>query len=209
MRLTFRECTLAKLDNLLGLKEIQHLPALTEWLASETEISDFELQTIENLQRKLINYVNYWNENELAFRFIGPLLELVDYADEKFTLFSQRTLEAKIDNIELSGKPDGIIASGKRSPQQPYLYLQEYEPENEPVGEPAGQVLAAMLVAQELNEHQHPIYGCYVRGRQWLFIVLQGKEYSISLGDIATRDDIFTIFKVLKGLKPILHTLIP
>jgi len=127
MKLSFRDCTLAKLDNLLGLKEVKKMPVLTEWLASKAEISDFEHQTIENLQRKLIDYVNDWNENELALRFIGPFLELVDYTDEKFTLFSQRTLEAKIGNIELSGKPDGIIASGKRLPQQPYFCLHEYK----------------------------------------------------------------------------------
>lgn len=209
MELKFKDCTLEKLEDMFGLKEVRQTQALSEWLNNQVGISDFERQVIEFLQQQLIDHVSHWNEDELAFKFIGPLMTLVNYTDEKFDLFTQRPLEGQIDDIKLNGKPDGIIASGKRSPRKPYFCFQEYKRENDPTGEPAGQVLGAMLVAQELNEHQHPIYGCYVRGKYWTFMVLEGKEYSRSLGDVATRDDVFTIFKVLKGLKPILHALIP
>lgn len=60
-----------------------------------------------------------------------------------------------------------------------------------------------MLVAQTLNPHQHPIYGCYVKGAVWYFLVLQDKQYMISNGYVATRDDLFDIFRVLKALKQI------
>ena len=69
-------------------------------------------------------------------------------------------------------------------------------------------MLAAMLVAQELNEHKHPIYGCYVKGVIWYFVVLQGKEYAISLPYVAVREDIFAIVSILKALKPIIRDLI-
>jgi len=162
MQLNFRDCTLAKLDALFGLEEVEELPALTEWLTNETQISDIEHHVLENLRRKL----------------------------------------------ELNGRPDGMIASGRRLPNKPYFCFQEYKREIDPNGEPAGQVLAAMLVAQELNEYEHPIYGCYVKGRLWVFLVLQGRQYSLSAGNVATQDDIFTIFKVLRGLKPIIRELI-
>lgn len=137
---------------------------LAEWLESQADFSGFERQTLENLQQKLIVHVHDWNESELAFRFIGPLMALVDYEEEKFDLFTQRSFSGKIGDIESSGKPDAVIASGEREPEKPYFCFQEYKRENDPEGDPAGQVLAAMLVAQEFNEHHHSIYGCYVKG---------------------------------------------
>ena len=45
-------------------------------------------------------------------------------------------------------------------------------------GTPDAQALAAMLVAQELNSHDKPIYGLYVVGLIWNFIVLKLQIYS-------------------------------
>jgi hypothetical protein len=38
-----------------------------------------------------------------------------------------------------------------------------------------------------------PLYGCYVVGRNWFFLVLNGKEYDVSLAYDATQDDLFDI----------------
>ena len=46
--------------------------------------------------------------------------------------------------------------------------MQQFDPN----GDPAGQTLAAMLVAQVLNQHQQTIYGAYVVGSDWNFMVL-------------------------------------
>jgi len=147
MKISFRDCTLQKLDKLFGLTQIREMPPLTNWLAGSTEISDFERQTINNLQQKLIERVHDWNEDELALEFIGPMMSLVNYADKAFNFFAQRSFAGQIGDIELSGKPDAVIASGKRVPEKPYFCFQEYKRENDPEEDPAGQVLAAMLVA--------------------------------------------------------------
>lgn len=55
-----------------------------------------------------------------------------------------------------------------------------------------------------LGEQAMPIYGCYVVGRSWFFMVLEGKEYAISEMYVATKSEIFDIVKLLKGLKVIL-----
>jgi len=61
-----------------------------------------------------------------------------------------------------------------------------------------------MLVAQELNRREHPIYGVYVVGKLWHFMVLQQQEYVISKGFLADDEQIFDIFALLKALKVIL-----
>ncbi|OQY43650.1 MAG: hypothetical protein B6242_14295 [Anaerolineaceae bacterium 4572_78] len=125
--------------------------------------------------------------------------------DTEITQLEKQVLEHK---IELSGNPDGMIASGFRSPKQPYFCFNEYKKTLEQKGDPAGQCLAPMLIAQEMNNHKHKIYGCYVVGAAWYFMILQGKEYTISTFYNATDDDIFEIFRILKILKQIIMDLV-
>ncbi len=208
MALSFKECTLAKLEKQFGLKEVMEHAVLQEWVAGTTEISDFERHTLLNLRAMLKVNVHDWNDAELAHYFIGPLLVLVNYTTERFNLFAERLFRGVVEGIEMSGKPDGMIATGLREPEKPYFCFQEYKKEQDPEGDPAGQALAAMLVAQEINEHRQPVYGCYVKGRDWFFMILQGKQYCSSEPYIATRDDIFEIFRMLKVLKQILLILV-
>ncbi len=84
------------------------------------------------------------------------------------------------------------------------LCFHEYKKEHEPKGDPAAQALSAMLVARELNHRAHPIYGIYVVGKLWHFMLLDGDAYVISKGFLADDEEIFTIFKILKALKAIL-----
>jgi hypothetical protein len=62
-----------------------------------------------------------------------------------------------------------------------------------------------MLVAKELNNNQRPIYGVYVVGRNWFFMVLQDKEYVITKAYQAVDDDIYDILKLLKHLKSLIE----
>ncbi|MDM8549467.1 hypothetical protein QUF72_05280 [Desulfobacterales bacterium HSG2] len=202
--LSFKECTLLKLEKNFGLKEVPESQVLEDWLTGASDISEFERQTLLNLRRKLKLNVHDWNEAELAHYFIGPLMTLVDYTTDRFNLFAERPFAGVVEGIELKGRPDGIIATGLREPEKPFFCFQEYKKELDPEGDPAGQALGAMLAAQEINEHRHPIYGCYVKGRGWFFMVLHGKQYCIGEPYIATRDDISEIFRILKVLKQII-----
>ena len=68
-----------------------------------------------------------------------------------------------------------------------------------------------MITVQHLNKEngiEHPIYGIYVEGKFWNFIVLDGKEYAESKSYDATEDEIFEIFAILKKLKTIISDLI-
>jgi len=202
--LTFKECTLAKLDKKFGLKQTRDCPTLEAWLNQEAEISDFERQVLQQFREVLILNVHDWNEVELSQHFIGPVFTLVNFTTYNFNIFSQRSFSGTVNGIELGGRPDGMIASGIREPETPYFCFQEYKRHKDPEGDPAAQALAAMLVAQEINEHKHPIYGAHVIGPHWYFQFLQDKKYCISHSYVATRDDLFDIFLILKALKEII-----
>ncbi len=206
--LLFKNCTLPQLDSTFGLEQIRSCSLLDEWVNGQSEMSEFERQLLIALREKLIVGADDWNEIELAYNFIGPVMSFVNYTGKKCNFFAERLVSGIVEGIEMRGKPDGMIASGVRVPGTPYFCFQEYKKEKNPEGDPAAQVLAAMLVAQEVNEHRHPVYGCYVKGRDWFFLILHEKQYAISEPYIATREDIFDIFRILKSLKQIIFTLI-
>ncbi len=206
--LTFKKCTLVKLDKTFGLQQERKLPALENWLASQADISELERQILALMQERLIVNVHDWNEEELSQFFIGPLFMLVDFTTKAFNIFAERSLAGVVEGIEMRGEPDGMIASGVREPEKPFFCFQEYKRHTDPDGDPAAQCLAAMLVAQSLNETEQPIYGCNVIGYSWVFMVLQGKNYAMCEPFTATRDDIFDIFRILKALKQIIVELI-
>jgi hypothetical protein len=74
--------------------------------------------------------------------------------------------------------------------------LHEYKPE---IGgnDPKGQLLAAMLTCEYLNDKKFPIYGCYVVGKFWYFVVLDGNDYDVSHAYDTSTDDIFDVFSIL------------
>jgi hypothetical protein len=206
--LNFSDCTLDLLDNQFQLKQVKYDSVLDAWLNySEVDI-DWEKTVLKHLQQLLILNVHDWNEFELIQHFIGPIFALINFTTDYFNIFAERPLRGIVEGTEMKGSPDGIIASGRRSPQKPYFCFQEYKKETNYDRDPAGQCLAAMLVAQEINEHKYPVYGCYVIGRNWFFMTLHGKEYAISNEYVATKDDIFVIFCVLKSLKTIIIDMI-
>ncbi len=204
----FKDWTLAKLDKTFHLEQVLTCSILEQWLNSEVILSDFEREALLTFREQLLLNVHDWNETELAYNFIGPMMALTKYTSKKFNFFAERPFGGTVDGLEINGRPDGIIASGFREPEMPYFCFQEYKRETDPEGDPAGQVLVAMLVAQELNEHRYPVYGCYIKGSFWYFLVLKEREYGISNPYVATSDDVFDIFRILKRLKQIIMEMI-
>ena len=141
--LSFKDCTLAKLEKSFGLEQVSHSPDLQAWLAGAAEISEFERRMLSSLQENLTLNGYDWNEMELELKFVGPLLALVNYTTKNFNLFAERDFRGVVDGVEMGGKPDGMIASGLREPEQPYFCFQEYKRTKDPEGDPAAQALAA------------------------------------------------------------------
>lgn len=206
--MNFKNCTLHFLEKQFQLEQVYDNHHLHEWLNKQTTISETKHHRIQKLQRTLMYNVVNWNEMELVANFIGPLFSLVDFHSKKFNYFMGRDIGCIVEEMELKGKPDGIVASGHRQPEAPYFCFHEYKREVDSAGDPIGQVLAAMLVAQEIHRTNNkqwdkPIYGCYVIGRNWYFMILDDKQYMIGNGYDAVTEDIFDIFRILLALKEI------
>ena len=198
---TFRECKLSWLEDTFGLDQVKDLPTLDNWLSAEADIEADEKSTLIRLQNILDFNVRDWYEGELDSFFIGPVLSLVNFSNKKSNLFSDRLVEATVEDWRLYGRPDSFLASGRREPKIPFFAFQEYKKMTDPDGDPAGQALAAMLAGQVLNNNELPMYGCHVIGVDWYFMVLQGKQFAMSRNYSALTSEIFEIFRMLKVLK--------
>lgn len=198
---SFNDCSLSYLAKTFRLKRLLKSPDLDAWLNQPIELTQREKENLQEFQDLLQFNILSWNEQELALHFIGPVFSLVRFSTEQFNLFAERYIEAIVDDVKLSGKPDGLIATGYFEPEKPFFCFQEYKKEVDNSGDPIGQVVAAMIVGQQLNQENLLMYGCYVIGRNWHFVTLNERNYSISQAFEATTDDLFHIFRILKVLK--------
>ncbi|MFN0201936.1 MAG: hypothetical protein ACKVTZ_10470 [Bacteroidia bacterium] len=202
LKSNFRDWTLDKIEEVFGLEQIDTLPTLSNWLQFQYEIDAYEKRYLTSLAK---NYTSFggddWNEIELENKIISPIIVFSQMDNKQFAYFLERELSCVIGDHELSGKVDGMIATGFRNPKKPYFCLNEYKRGTDPNGDPRGQALIAMLVAQHLNPDENPIFGCYIIGRIWYFMVLVGNEYAISKDYSCADDEILDIYRILKGLR--------
>lgn len=198
----FREWTLDKIDETFGTQfQLEALPSLTKLISYQYTLNDYELKFLDDLRGNYRLGGESWNEVELENKIISPLIVFSGIDNQKFAYFLERNLSTTIGDYELSGRVDGMIATGFRNPKEPYFCMNEYKRATDPHGDPQGQALIAMLVAQAINKDNHPIYGCYIVGKQWTFIVLEEKKYSFSNSYTVDDNGIYDIYRIFKGLK--------
>jgi hypothetical protein len=210
----FRDWKLEDVERTFDLVQVTELPILQNLLSYEYHQNEYEEYNLKMLQN---NYIEHggddWNEIELENKIISPVIVASGIDNKKFAYFLERELTTIIDDYDLSGKVDGMIATGFRSPRSPYFCLSEYKRGTDPYGDPRGQALIAMLVAQKINDDQNrnadrPIYGSYIIRRNWYFMALIGKEYAISEDYSCVNDELFDIFRILKSLRVQIEKLI-
>ena len=204
----FSKWTIVEVEQEFQVKLQQKSDLLDDWINATDDLIEEPTSSLKNLQARLITRVYDWNETELKIRFIGPLLDLVNFDHTAYQSFFERHLSAPYKNEKLSGDVDFIVAAGMRVPEQPYFFLHEHKKDSDSSGDPLGQLLITMLAAQILNEVDHPIYGSYVIGRFWYFVVLDKDEYAVSLAYDATLDRLSDIFRILQKTRTIIDELV-
>jgi len=203
-KIYFNNCDTDFLKEAFSLKNVEKSDVLEHWLlrSSQCSISDFEKTMLEFLQKLIFFKRLDWNEIELKEQFIGPLMTLVGYNTEKFSCFAERTISAAVGEYFLTGEPDMFVACGQKKPKPPFFCFHEYKRIIDNQGDPEGQVLAAMLAAQTLNNNETPIYGVYVIGLQWTFLILENKNFCVTQSYNSDNFEMIqAIFRMLKAIK--------
>lgn len=177
-----------------------------EWL--DVSKNNILSSQTEELRVLLSKNVETWNEDELKMMFIAPFLSEFKFNNSpSYRVFTQRQFSIQTAEVEANGRVEWFIATGKQTPKKPFFFLLEYKSEflSEKTSEndPLGQLLIAMVDAQILNEDtKKPLFGCYMIGRFWFFVILIEKEYSVSKSYDATQtDDLSEIVVILERVK--------
>ncbi|MCP4701884.1 MAG: hypothetical protein GY862_34250 [Gammaproteobacteria bacterium] len=205
----FSQWTKEEVEEEFHLSADSNSKILQEWLTAIKKISEEEAKFLLRLSRKLLSHVHDWNEEELKVYFIAFLLDFIAFYQERYRPFLERELSVEYEEGKrLWGITDFMVASGKQSPREPFFFIHEYKKQADASNDPLGQLLAEMVAAQTLNTHNHPIYGAYIIGRHWYFVVLEGQAYAESLAYDATKEEIFAIVGILRHTKEIIDRLI-
>ena len=183
-------------------------PLMQEWLDVQTpEFNTIEQYIFDKSLNKAQKYIAGWYEEDLKMKFISPILELGHIEDDDTTKgFFDKIISATVEDIRLTVKSDFMLAKGTLDFfETPYFHFQEYKPHKNPTGDSMAQLKQAFLIAQEKNKNGKPMYGIDIVGKQWSFVVMEGKDYCISdTFNSIIKTDLLTIIAVLRKFK---HTL--
>jgi hypothetical protein len=187
-----KECDYLK--NLLNVIPIPLKPSFQE-------IFDMLLEEIKDKG-------DQWNEEELKMKFIAFLFFIAEMEEKgKIQAFYERPLSLNKHGHKMVVKTDCMVATplGKNTPREPYFFLQEFKKGKGDKFDPEAQMLAAMIIAQELNQDKHPIYGAFVVGKNWVFSALNGASYCRSKQfDASESTELLQIIFILRKLKEII-----
>ncbi|NJN77291.1 MAG: hypothetical protein HC803_02330 [Saprospiraceae bacterium] len=127
----FREWTLDKIDETFGTEQVFQLPSLDLLLSFEYEPNQEEKNYLNKIRNTYSRYGGEsWNEVELENKIISPLFVYAEIDNKNFVYFLERDLSVTIDEYELSGRVDGMIASGFRNPKMPYFCMNGVQKRN-------------------------------------------------------------------------------
>ena len=206
---SYREAELIAMFGLTRLVGNHAHPLMQEWLNASATLNNAEQYLFDLIWRDAFAKIDGWQEEELKMKFISFVIRLGHLDDsDKYSTYFGRTIEATAEGRFLKTKTDFMVAAGILDlPQKPYFHFQEWKKHRDPNGDPVGQLLTAFLIAQEINHHAHPLYGCTITGKYWEFFVMQDKTYCLSKSyDCTEKADLLHIIAVLRKFQEILET---
>ena len=193
------------LRKILDIDVIFEKEIFNEWFNYKYEISDYELKFLTTLLESQKNYLQYYNEIQLKSQFIIPILSFVNFFTDKFKGWYERNLYGIINNYELNGNTDFMVATRKLEPEKPFFFIQEFK-KNQTKSNPLEQLLAEMAVAMGIND-KNILRGTYNVDKYWNFIILEKTEqnkykyYESDSFDSSKMDDLKQIYIYLQAIK--------
>ncbi len=204
----FEKWKTQEVEDTFGIQFSRTLPAMQTWLAYQEPITQEETNISERLRLRLQDFTDFWNEEDIKVFFLMPMIDVVNFYDSSYRTFMEVTFEADLTDAQnnpctLRGRVEMLVAMGRQEAKTPFFFLNEYKPQVKSTSDPKGQLLSAMLAAQALNNgHNFPVYGLYNIGQNWYFVILVGKEYTVSPQfNTVNRNELNQCINMLKFVK--------
>ncbi|TAE31480.1 MAG: hypothetical protein EAZ91_07815 [Cytophagales bacterium] len=190
------------------LQVVRESEILQNWLSATYGLDSVEQANMDALFIEAEEDGGYWNEEELKINFVGAVFRLAKVnVKDRIKVFYERPLSAEVQGHSLAVIADCLVATPLpfNTPSNPYFFLQEFKKRKGDKHDPEAQMLTAMLIAQEINKDNKPVYGGYLIGQNWNFTVLDGHTYCQSRQyDATRREDLHNIVYALRKLKEML-----
>ncbi len=202
----FSDISFKILNEIAEFDQIQSQEVFKEWFDFKYEINKFNEEILRNLIKNNFYYIDFYSELQLSLHFNIPLLNRINFYGDNYREWFQEEIKGIINGHELKGNLDFMIASGKKNPERPYFFIQEFKKSSSLSKHPRGQLFAQMAVAIE-NNKINKMRGAYNIGRFWFFIVIEKinaskyKYHESKAFDSLDIEHLKQIFVILKAVK--------
>ncbi len=201
----FSSIKYADLEELVSLKVVDNEQKFDDWFQTPYKMKGSETLFLKNIIQKHKTRITSYLEEDLKAKFLIPILNQVDFMAEEVNDWYDANLSGIVNNIEINGFTDYMVAQGTKTPRRPYFFIQEFKP-SIPDRNPEVQLLAELLVTVEKNQTA-VMRGGYIIGQFWKFVLLEKiKEnqfqYFVSPAfDALKLPDLKQIYVILQAVK--------
>jgi hypothetical protein len=96
----------------LNLQRVfQPMRSLETWLSADGELDDYDRKILAEVETKLMENADSWNEEELKMQFISIIMFLVRFNDPIRTYYD-REIDADVEGIYIKCKADMLLSKG-------------------------------------------------------------------------------------------------
>jgi len=204
-KISFDNITYRDLKKIVAIKHLLDDSQFNDWFSFSYTFTEDDNHFLERLVRKNRLKMTAYTEEELKAKFIIPLVNRVDFVGKDFSDWYERSIKTVINDWEISGITDFMVAKGEKEPESPYFFLQEFKP-SKPNSFPEYQLIAELLVALNMNGDTLT-KGVYIIGQHWYFAILKliapnQYNYFISQSfDSLKVEELKEIYKHLHAIK--------
>lgn len=199
--LSFSDLKMEKLRTKVKIIEVFE-NRFKEWFENNLKLSTETREFLKKLLEKEKNLLRSYNEEELKANFLIPILNKIDFRDDKsgFRAFYECKLNFENENISLNGTADFIVGRGFKYLETPIFFIQEFKKGIE-YSNPEPQLLAEMIAGLEISKLKK-IRGAYIVGTLWNFVILEkvNDEYRYSISDEFNSKRIDELENIYKNL---------
>ena len=142
-----------------------------DWFSYPYKLSKKESIFLKELIKKHALLLPSYFEENLKMKFLSPILNQVDFMSDNIHDWYEPNFFGFVNGYELKGFVDYMVATGIKTPEKPYFFIQEFKP-TQADKDVEDQLLAEMLVAIEKNE-TNIFRGAYIIGQNWRFVILE------------------------------------
>ena len=170
-QLSFSNIKLKDLRAIIPLKA-KSLPTIFDkWFKFDYSLSAADEDFLNGLLKSNEIRMPFYSEEELKMKFIAPILNRVNFNFEEVTDWYERAISGTVNDWELRGVTDYLVATGISVPERPYFFIQEFKP-SKTGSDPEDQLLAELLLAIHLNKENIALGSIIIR-QLWTFMLLE------------------------------------